>query len=101
MDDKTVHAVLDGINNILTTAKQLNETDKVAIMVKKCDGLDRIEQLQSHDNNEIYHKALWIIETFFPDGDQYDEEISPKFTKAGGLRERDNWKGGKKSKKKD
>ena len=49
MDDKTVQVVLDGINNILTTAKQLNETDKVAIMVKKCDGLDRIEQLQSHE----------------------------------------------------
>ena len=42
-----------------------------------------------------------LIKTIFTDGDQYDEEISPKFTKAGGFRERDNSKGGKKSKKKD
>ena len=69
-DDKTVHAVLDVIANILTTAEQLNETDKVAIMVEKCGGLDRIEQLQSHENELIYLKALDIIEKFFPDGDQ-------------------------------
>ena len=72
-------------------------TDKVSIMVERCGGLDRIEQLQSHKNEEIYHKALWIIETFFPDGD-------PKFTIGGGFREKDNWKGvyaGKKNRKRD
>ena len=69
-DDKTVGVVLDGINNILTTAEKLNETDKVAMMVEECGGLDKIEQLQSHENETIYQKALRIIETFFPDGDQ-------------------------------
>merc|ERR1712156_685615 len=67
-DDKTVGVVLDGINNILTTAEKLNETDKVAMMVEECGGLDKIEQLQSHENETIYQKALRIIETFFPDG---------------------------------
>ena len=40
-DDKTVLSVLDAVANILTTA----ETDKVAIMVEECGGLDRIEKL--------------------------------------------------------
>jgi importin subunit alpha-2 len=71
-DDKTVGVVLDGIANILTTAEKLNETDKVAMMVEECGGLDKIEQLQSHENEQIYHKALQIIETFFPDGDQVE-----------------------------
>ena len=43
-------------------------------------GLDRIEQ--SHESDNIYHKALWIIDTFFLDGNQYDEEIAPRFTKV-------------------
>merc|ERR1712133_168431 len=81
-DDKTVGVVLDGINNILTTAEKLNETDKVAMMVEECGGLDKIEQLQSHENEQIYHKALQIIETFFPDGDQVDEVIAPKAGEA-------------------
>ena len=62
--------VLDGIANILATAEKLQETDKVAMMVEECGGLDRIEALQSHENEQIYHKALQIIETFFPDGEQ-------------------------------
>lgn len=79
-DDKTVGVVLDGISNILATAEKLNETDKVAMMVEECGGLDKIEQLQAHENEVIYHKALQIIENFFPDGDVVDEECAPKVT---------------------
>ena len=39
-------------------------------MVEECGGLDKIEQLQAHENEVIYHKALQIIENFFPDGDE-------------------------------
>ena len=68
-DDKTVGVVLDGVANILATAEKLGETDKVAMMVEECGGLDRVEALQSHENEQIYLKALQIIETFFPDGE--------------------------------
>ena len=74
-DDKTVGVVLDGVTNILATAEKLGETDKVAMMVEECGGLDRIEALQSHENEQIYHKALQIIETFFPDGEQVISNI--------------------------
>merc|ERR1712127_307928 len=82
-DDKTVGVVLDGISNILATAEKLNETDKVAMMVEECGGLDKIEQLQAHENEVIYHKALQIIENFFPDGDQVDSEIAPRAGETG------------------
>merc|ERR1711971_512592 len=77
-DDKTVCVVLDGLTNILATAEKLGEVDKVAMMVEECGGLDRIEALQTHENEAIYHKALQIIENFFPDGDELDDEIAPK-----------------------
>ena len=74
-DDKTVCVVLDGLTNILATAEKLGEVDKVAMMVEECGGLDRIEALQTHENEAIYAKALQIIETFFPDGDQVEIAI--------------------------
>jgi len=83
-DDKTISVVLDGITNILTTAEKLGETDKVALMVEECGGLDRIESLQTHENEAIYHKALNVIERFFPDGDQADPDLDePKQSENG------------------
>eukprot|EP00088_Acartia_fossae_P071179 TRINITY_DN9719_c0_g1_i2.p1 TRINITY_DN9719_c0_g1~~TRINITY_DN9719_c0_g1_i2.p1 ORF type:complete len:523 (+),score=111.48 TRINITY_DN9719_c0_g1_i2:39-1607(+) len=83
-DDKTIKVVLDGIANILATAEKLGETDKVAVMIEECGGLDRIEALQAHENETIYAMALHIIETFFPDGDQVDEAVAgPSQTENG------------------
>ena len=69
-DEKTVCVVLDGVTNILSTAEKLGEVDKVAMMVEECGGLDRVEALQTHENESIYRKSLQIIETFFPSDDQ-------------------------------
>lgn len=39
-------------------------------------GLDKIEFLQSHDNEEIYRKAFEIIEYYFS-GEDEDEKLMP------------------------
>merc|ERR1711874_796307 len=67
--------VLTPLSDILATAQKLEETDKVAMMIEECGGLDRIENLQTHENEAIYHKALQIIETFFPDENAEDEGL--------------------------
>jgi len=82
-DDKTVSVVLDGVSNILATAEKLSETDKVAMMIEECGGLDRIENLQTHENEAIYQKALQIIESFFPDEGAEDEGVAPKEAEHG------------------
>ena len=45
-DETTLTVALDGIANILDTAENLDDIDKVATMVEECGGLNRIHQLQ-------------------------------------------------------
>ena len=70
-DEKAVCVVMDGLMNILSTATQQGEGDKVCELIEECGGLDKIEDLQSHENESVYKKALSIITTFFG-----EEEVS-------------------------
>lgn len=55
------------IANILSlqAAKKLGHADQVCVILEECEGLDKIEALQQHENTEIYKLALGIIENFF------------------------------------
>lgn len=57
--------ILDGINNMLKMAGPHSE--QIANMIEECDGLAKIEELQNHENVEIYKLAYDIIEQFFSD----------------------------------
>ena len=64
-EPKTILVVLDGLANILAAAEKMGELEKVSLHVEECGGLDRVEALQSHENVEIYHKSLAILEQYF------------------------------------
>lgn len=81
-DDKTLAVVLDGIINILNAAERMGQSDMVAEMIEECGGMDKIEALQSHENEEIYHKSLGIIEGFFNE-DAEDDGVVPESTTDG------------------
>ena len=51
-DNKIVHVILDGLAYILATAEKLGELDEIAMMIHEAGGIDKIEQLLSH--NIIY-----------------------------------------------
>lgn len=68
-DNQVVQVVLDGINNIL---KMAGENEAVATLIEECGGLDKIETLQNHENEDIYKLAYEIIDQFFS-GDPDDE----------------------------
>lgn len=80
MDSKIVQVALSGLENILRIGKQdayqMDGVNQFAVMVEEAYGLDKIEFLQSHDNEEIYRKAFEIIEYYFS-GDNDDEKLMP------------------------
>ncbi|XP_077231968.1 importin subunit alpha-4-like [Tasmannia lanceolata] len=78
-DPRIVTVCLEGLENILKVGeaeKELGNNDGVNVythLIDECDGLDKIENLQSHDNHEIYEKAVKILERYWVE-DEEDEQ---------------------------
>ncbi|NXW51027.1 IMA3 protein, partial [Nyctiprogne leucopyga] len=72
-DAQVVQVVLDGLSNILKMAE--DEAETVANLIEECGGLEKIEQLQNHENEDIYKLAYEIIDQFFS-SDDIDEDPS-------------------------
>ncbi|XP_051145286.1 importin subunit alpha-like [Andrographis paniculata] len=80
-DPRIVTVCLEGLENILKVGeseKNLGRTGDVnlyAQMIDDAEGLEKIENLQSHDNNDIYEKAVKILETYWLE--EEDETAPP------------------------
>ncbi|KAI3968640.1 hypothetical protein MKX01_028790 [Papaver californicum] len=78
-DSSIVMVCLEGLENILRVGESDKELGKnngdniYADMIEECEGLDKIEALQSHDNNDIYEKSVNILVTYWR-LDEEDEE---------------------------
>lgn len=53
------------------SAAEVGQQDRVAQAIEEAGGLDKIEQLQSHENVTVYNKAYAIIDTYFSEEVRY------------------------------
>jgi HEAT repeat protein len=72
-DAKIVMVALEGLENILKVGEQeMKDTNgginALANLVDEMQGLDKIEELQNHENADIYKKALKLLETYYAAG---------------------------------
>ncbi|NWT21168.1 IMA5 protein, partial [Vireo altiloquus] len=82
MDSKIVQVALNGLENILRLGEQESKRSGTGInpycaLIEEAYGLDKIEFLQSHENQEIYQKAFDLIEHYFGTEDE-DSSIAPQ-----------------------
>lgn len=77
-DPKIVTIALEGLENILKVgedeARATSTQNKMAVFVSEAEGLNKIEDLQQHSNNDIYEKCIKILEVYF--GVEDEEEMA-------------------------
>ncbi|CAG0880354.1 unnamed protein product [Cyprideis torosa] len=72
-DPRTLLVALEGLGNLLKTADGVGKASEVALAIEQCGGLDKIEALQNHVNEDIYKKSYDLIRRYFPADDEEDE----------------------------
>ncbi|KAF3840240.1 hypothetical protein F7725_018957 [Dissostichus mawsoni] len=82
MDSKIVQVSLNGLENILRLGEQEAKQSGSGInpycaLIEEAYGLDKIEFLQSHENQEIYQKAFDLIEHYFG-VEEEDASLAPQ-----------------------
>jgi len=80
-DAKIIIVVLDAIEKILEIGKQKTDSmdgvNDYADAVEDCEGLDAIEALQRHENEEIYEKSVKILKNFFDSDEEENAAMAP------------------------
>lgn len=69
-DPRIVTVCLEGLENILKVGEIEKDLGKCGVnpyaqLIDECEGLDKIENLQGHDNNEIYEKTIKLLERYW------------------------------------
>ena len=84
---------LEGLENILKVGEQMRKmpgstgSNPFAQLVEDSEGLDKIEALQEHQNEDLYEKAVAILEAYFECEEGEDQNLAPAVAEnqVGGL----------------
>lgn len=88
-DNKIIQVALDGLENILKVGdldkSSTGNVNQMALYIEEAGGMEKIHNLQLHDNAEIYKKSYSIIEKYFSDDDDdEDAALAPEIDQTTG-----------------
>jgi hypothetical protein len=78
-DPRIILVGLEALENILKVGDRDSDhsgINEYATIVEECHGLDKLELLQNHQNQEIYEKSVNMLESYFA-AEEEDQNISP------------------------
>jgi len=76
-EQRMIGVALDAVENMLKIGQQKQQLNNlpenpVVALVEQAEGLQRLEALQEDPNEDVYHKAVRLLETYFPLEDNDD-----------------------------
>jgi len=87
-DAKMIMVVLDALDNILKVGLRDSpggsEDNKYADIVEECGGLDTLEELQRHENEEVYDKSVKILQAYFESEEDDGMGMAPEVDESTG-----------------
>lgn len=87
-ENKIVQVALDGLENILKVGdmdKPMTNFNQMALYIEEAGGMEKIHNLQLHDNVDIYKKAYGLIDKYFGEDDEEEAaDIAPAVDQATG-----------------
>ncbi|KAI9590476.1 importin subunit alpha-like [Glossina fuscipes] len=85
-DPRTIIVVLTGLMQIFAMTDVQNavgDTERLCVMIEETGGLDKLENLQRHENEEIYKKAYFLLDTYFSENEKAEVKLIPRQTHGG------------------
>jgi importin subunit alpha-1 len=88
-DARIVIVALEGLENILKVGEADKElagpagVNPYTALVDEAEGLDKVEDLQNHTNEDVYDKAVSLLETFFDVEGGEVENLAPAAVAGG------------------
>jgi len=85
-DSKLLAVVLEAVDNILATGNAVTKgqsANPFCLHFEEHDGIDRLEELQNHESEDIYQKAVKILEKYFS-AEEEDENLVPNVSTYNG-----------------
>jgi len=79
-DARIILVALEGLENLLKVGDKEskdNSSNEYVLLIEEHHGVDYIEQLQNHPNNEIYEKAVIILENYFAAEEEDANTVPP------------------------
>uniref|UniRef100_K3X3Z2 Importin subunit alpha n=1 Tax=Globisporangium ultimum (strain ATCC 200006 / CBS 805.95 / DAOM BR144) TaxID=431595 RepID=K3X3Z2_GLOUD len=85
-DAKVVIVALEGLENILRVGEQqkTGELNEIATLIDEVDGVNKIQALQYHANEDIYVKSMKIVELYFQGEEDAEDSLVPDTDESAG-----------------
>lgn len=82
IDQSLLVAILDAIRNVLEVGESQCSKNYESI-IDECNGIEYLEELQTHPSEVVYEKVVALIEDYFGIEDEGDENLAPELNESG------------------